>query len=313
MQKFTTHSKGIIEEIINTPHSGDEKANQLINKYLSKHQRTQSFESLTTPPWDAKFFGLHQSSLFNQIKEEQQQAILFKISQFLLLESYGIEKIGINYCGKLANIAPTMQERQMFAFIGADEATHLQWLLPYIPEEMRTNYISPFLGYMDEVIVYNTANVLYYLVQILLEGWSIQHYKALYQGCQDEPLKQIIKDTLKDESNHHHTGKTFFSAAQFSDQDKAFVMERLKGYCDVLRIGPFQVVKAFDEVLGGLSVKDKTTLLDELKTLELSKLKMQMFKRLLVQPGLETMIQDLEDQGFLTPISLEECAKRCCL
>jgi rubrerythrin len=301
----------MIKDIMHTKHSGDEKANKLIHKYLNKYQRTQIYTPLKKPAWQAEFFLLNQSTLYNQLKEEQQQQVLHLCAQGLLLDSYGIEKIGISYCGKLANIAPSMEERQMFSLIGADEATHLQWLTPYIPESLRTQHLSPFLALMDQVIVLDNANMLYYLVQILLEGWSIKHYKALYDHCADEGLKKIIKNTLRDESMHHHTGKTFFNAAKLSDSDKKLILDRLKGYCELMRTGPYQVVQAMEQVLGELSKQDKITLLEELNTQDTCHFKLQMFKQLMLQPGLESLVQQLIDEEYFEAIKLEQSAARC--
>ncbi len=282
------------------PHSGDDKARKILDRTLKKYNRYQEPTPLKTPAWGPDFFLLKRSAFFATLHEDIQQTILETLSLSMLLESYGFEKLGIGYCGKLANIATNMEERQIFSLMGAEEATHFQWLVPYIPVEYQTSYMSPYLALMDEMIDIDVPNTLYYLVQIILEGWAIHHYKSLYSQCQDASLKNILKNILRDESNHHQIGKTFFEVQNLSLKDKAIIVDCLKGYTDFVRMGTGtkHIIKVIDEACGGLSSKHKQQLLDDLCFEQTTHLKLKLYKQLMCQPGLEEIIQTLEDQDY---------------
>lgn len=279
------------------PHSLNPKANYFIQKSLERFDKEQSFTPLTSPPWKAEFFQLDQSKLFNALTQENQQAILDKLSLSLLLDSFGIEKIGITYCGRISSTAPTMEERQLFSMMGADEAIHYQWLSPYIPNALRTTYRSPILQMMEDMLTLDAPNLFYYLTQIILEGWSIRHYKALSSQCQDATLTQIIKQILKDESSHHYTGKVLFDASQMTKAELNTIIDNLKLYTDIIRLGTSHIVQVVDEIVG-LTQSQRKKMLADLNHDKTTAYKLAVFKHLMNQPGMESVVADIEEQGY---------------
>lgn len=286
----------------------DRKIDKLIHGFLKRKGALQQTSHCALPAWSAEFYGLQNSLQFQQANDEDQLHILSSCAQDLLNESYHIEKIGMEYCAKLTLIATTSEAQQLFSFMAADEATHLQWITPYIPENRRSQTNSLLLSLIHQVLVLNNVNLLCYLVQIILEGWGLLHYKQLSTYCIDPQLKQVFFNILQDEALHHQSGKTLFVGNQLSLSDKHILKEHLKAYCDLVRIGPQAIVQAVEKSLGGLLPRQRVELFTALKTTDTSQYKLNYLKNLMQQPGLEAVIQSLHDDGYFTPYSAQKCA-----
>ncbi|MCS5710318.1 ferritin-like domain-containing protein [Candidatus Berkiella aquae] len=285
------------------------KATQLIDSFLKKRQRPQHEALAIQPYWPAAFYHLEKSSLFRQASNDVQQQILVHCAQDLLNESYFIEKIGIAYSAKLILLSSSLEAKQVFSFIGADEAAHLQWITPYIPEALRIQPQGPLLSLISEVVQLDNANLLYYLVQIILEGWGLKHYKSLSQYCLEPTLKGVFTLILQDEALHHHSGKTFFCADHLSTADLLLIKDRLKAYCELVRIGPQAVIATMDKSLGGLNVAQRMQLFDELGGEATSQEKLHLLFKLMKQPGLEKILHELAECGYFTPYAAKHLAK----
>ncbi len=285
------------------------KIQKLIHGFLKRRGALQNHVHNDNPAWPAVYYGLDKSQLFKQLDDATQSQILKTCAQDLLNESYFIEKMGLEYCAKLTLLSPSSQSKQIFSLIGADEATHLQWITPFVPESMRLAPTSPLLSIIRDVITLNNENLLYYLVQIILEGWGLEHYKQLSQYCLNPGLQKIFADILQDEALHHQSGKTLFNSKKLSKQDTFIVQDHLKAYCDLVRIGPQSVVNAVSLELGGLNEKQRAILFDELQTEQESKTKLNYLYSLMIQPGLEALLQDVHDLGYFSPYPATACAK----
>lgn len=286
-----------------THDNADEKTCNLIHAFLKKKERLQGETIHGMPLWPADFFQLDKSSLFQKSTIEEQYQILCYCTQDLLNESYFIEKIGISYAAKLVLLSTTTEAKQLFSFIGADEATHLEWILPYIPQAVRSQPTGPLLALIAEITQLNNANLLYYLVQIILEGWGLKHYKSLSQYCLEPNFKIILDKILQDEALHHHTGKILFSCEALTQHDLYLLKDTLKAYCDLVRVGPQSVIRAFDKAKGGLNRQAQITLFNELEGERTSQEKLELLFKLMNQPGLEKITQELFDEGYFTPYS----------
>ncbi len=292
------------ETLTATHDHADEKACHLINAFLKRGGRLQTKMINSTPLWPADFFHLDKSSLYQRSSIEEQYQILSYCTQDLLNESYFIEKIGIAYAAKLVLLSPSTEAKQLFSFIGADEATHLEWISPYIPEAIRTQPASSLLTLIIQITQLNNANLLYYLVQIILEGWGLKHYKSLSQYCLDPYFKTILDRILQDEALHHHSGKILFSSETLTHHELYLIKDTLKAYCDLVRVGPQAVIRAVDKVKGGLSRQAEISLFNDLEGEKTSKEKLDLLCKLMTQPGLEKIVQEIKDESYFIPYAV---------
>lgn len=171
--------------------------------------------------WPAPYFRLNQVSLFREADEETRQHVLTACSRSVFAEAYYIEKSGMYFAAKMDLLAETTDERMLYSLFGADEAAHFNWVGAYADDEAVTGHAqSPFIRFLDEALRSEERETLCYLVQVILAGWGIAHYRALAAACGDSGLRTALENILKDEGRHHASGVVLsrertLSAAQF--------------------------------------------------------------------------------------------------
>lgn len=287
----------------------ESNAQKLINSHLKRSNRNAIVHPLDSEIyWNAIFFNLEQSTLYQELSTYEKKHVLADCSHNLLLESYFIEQTGISYSAKLTLLAPTLEEKQMFSFIASDEATHLYWLSNFITGAKPKPH-GALIDLIEQVIIIDKPNVLYYLVQIILEGWGLKHYNTLSKYCQNADLKKILLDIVKDEALHHHTGKTFFDAKQLSQAERNIIKDVLTSYCDLIRSGPQAVAHVMSKRLGGLNLKQKTHLFNQLGSEAQSFEKLLILKKLMLQPGMDNIVAELENENYFKPYPDHQCAQ----
>jgi len=176
---------------------------------------------------------------------------------------------------------------QLYALIGADEARHLAWIEPYLEEEEKCRPGGQFLAFLSRLIEDVEPRLLIYLVQIILEGWGLDHYRRLADGCQQPMLSHIWSSILKDEALHHRSGTILFDGHSLSALDLSLVEDCLKCYSDMVRVGPQAALNAVDIAAGGLSQQQVEDVLAALRHPEESARKLRLLHDLMRQPGLE--------------------------
>lgn len=259
--------------------------------------------------WQAGLFLLDRSSFYLGLSIEQQQRIVKYYNDVLLSEFYFLEKSGLAYCAKMILLGETTETRQLYGLIAADEATHLEWITPYVGLEFRTKPQGKLLPVLGKIIEDCDANSLYYLVQTIIEGWGLMTYKVMSESCQCPRLKMILKNVMQDEAIHHETGPALFDPMKIDEQTSHFIYDRMKAYAEVLRVGPQTLVQCIEREMGELNIHQLENLFDEIKTEMTSHLKLQILKNLMLQPQMEHYVQRLVDEGFAKPYSASTCAK----
>lgn len=282
---------------------------QIVESYLSSRNRNrESSDACPSALWAPSFFGLDQVTLFEQARDEEKREILAGCARNLLNEAYFIEKSGSAYCARMILLAETTEMRQVYSLIAADEATHLQWIRPFVEEEDRSRPDGALLGFLGDLIGECDANTLAFLVQIILEGWGLHHYRNLSQNCRDEALEKVFHSIYKDEALHHHTGEVVFDPAKTNRGDDTLIRNSLRTYTEMVRVGPQGVAAVIDRVLGGLNRAESVRVFAELDTEQQSQKKLLLLRDLMLGPGREAYVAELEEQDAFIPYSPEVCA-----
>jgi rubrerythrin len=261
------------------------------------------------PFWSGEWWGLTTSALYNKLSIGQQQRVLHELDRMLLNESYFIEKSGLAYTAKMMLLADSTDVAQLYAFIAADEARHLAWLEPYVRVEDKTRPTGSFLGFLSELIESAPPHLLVFLVQIILEGWGLDHYRRMSNECSDFELKGIFADILKDEALHHRSGQVLFDSTLWSKSDFELVRKSLQWYTEMVRVGPLAAVAVCERVVGGLSLNEIEDLLVALNHVEESTRKLSLLKHLMQQPGVEPQLQQLDDDGYFRAADVATAAR----
>ncbi len=270
-------------------------------KTLAQPQR-QPFEY-----WDSSFYGLTKIPRFQKMDSTRQRQVLEECAQGLLEEAYFVEKAGIGYAAKMVLQSETLEERQIYGMIGGEEATHLAQISPYLAKSPPVGTDDPFLRFLSDLIEDAPKSVLLLVVQVVLEGWGLTHYRSLASGCLDPGLKAVLDGIVLDEARHHGSGVILFESRALSVPEIELAVETLEGFLSMVRVGPQRVVAALNRASGGLNRRELVTLFEELETESHSAKRLQTLKDLLKSETAEPIMAQLIKRGAFEPMPPESC------
>lgn len=258
--------------------------------------------------WQADYFDLEQVSIFQDARKTEQQQILKTLNQSLLQESVHIERAGVGYMAKMVLMAESTQERMLYGLFAADETTHLAQLQPYVRSHtLLSEPDDPFLRLLADIVESSDKAVLLFVLQVVLEGWGLTHYRSLARGCTHSPLQDVFQGFLQAESRHHGAGITLLSQTQLSTSSKAAIVECLATFLQMVRVGPQRVLSAIATTKGHLSRSQRIQILQQLDTVGHSHQRLQLLKSLMASAD-GTIVRQLEENNLFTPLSPEEAA-----
>jgi hypothetical protein len=290
---------------IELPHAApDDRLRRILKAALPNQNHTSSQPQ--SDYWDAKFFNLHQVQIFQQASTTEQSAILKLTNRSLLEESYFIEKAGVGYMAKMVLLAQTVEERMLYAMFSADEATHLSQIIPFLPESETTNN-DPFLSLLAEVVETADKVVLLFVLQIVLEGWGLSHYRRLAKKCHNQALAELFASFLHAEARHHSTGTTLFNQTPLSPDSQATILDVLAKFLFMVQVGPQSVLSAIEQIKGHLTRSQKIQILEQLDTETHSGTRLQILRSLMQPTSATTILQTLDEQGAFAPLPPHKC------
>jgi hypothetical protein len=258
-------------------------------------------------PWDAAYFGLDRVTYFQQASIDQQRQILQVTNRQLLEEAYFVEKAGMGYMAKMVLMAESIEERMLYSLFSADEAFHLSQIRGFLAKEPE-NTTDPFFQLLAGLAESDDRAVLMFVIQVVLEGWGLSHYRSLAQDCQIPALAVLFTGFLQEESKHHATGVTLFQSVKCTVTQQAAMLEVLAKFLQMVQVGPQGVVGAIGQVLGGLSVDQRVKVFDELDTQTHSGKRLTLLQKLMQTGGGGEMVEQLIDRGSFNPLPPHICA-----
>ncbi len=256
--------------------------------------------------WSEHWWGLDSCPVFAKFSVEKRNEVLARCNQSLLTEAYFIEKSGLAYSAKMVLTAISTDEAQLFALIGADEAKHLAWIEPYLSADAKQLPRGHFLSFLSNLIEDYPPKLLVYLVQIILEGWGLDHYNRLAKNCAHSELSKIFAAILKDEALHHRSGSVLFDNAQLSRRDYSLIEDALQHYSLMVRVGPQGALSIVDGVAGGLSDSELHAVLVALRHQDETQRKLLLLRQLMNQSLVSQVVETLDEERCFLPVSLRE-------
>lgn len=281
------------------------KLNRILKAALTGRQLSK-VETVDSPPWNAEFFNLVSVPVFQSATLEEQHQILQIANRALLAESYFIEKAGVGYMAKMTLMAETTEERVLYALFGADEAMHLSALKPLIPDGDRLGTGDPFLQLLSSVLESGDRATLIFVIQVVLEGWGLSHYRSLSRGCCNPTLAALFHSFLQAEAKHHGAGVTLLEGETISLASRRAIAEVLAAFLQMVQVGPQGVVSAIAAVKGGLSRAQSIDVLAALDTESHSRKRLGVLRSLITP--VDSMIADiLESKNLFSPLPAAQC------
>ena len=282
------------------------KLHRVLASALGKKSSSEAV-AMTTPPWESTFFALDQSCLFQEATTEEQAQILQRASQDLLLEVYCLEKAGMGYMAKMTLLAETTEERMLYALFSADETTHLAQLGEFMTEsDVERGADDPFLQLLASLLETADRAVLLFVIQVVLEGWGLSHYRTLSKGCCHPALADLFRSFLHAEAQHHGAGVTLFDRTTLSAKNRTAIVEALATFLQMVQRGPQRLVAAIAAVKGDLSRPQRLRLLTELDTETHSGQRLAIL-RSLITPVAPDIAETLDKHNLFSPLPPTQC------
>ncbi len=272
------------------------KCNQLKRILDCRLNQSSNSSCCQIPYWDADYFNLENATLFKNATISQQKEILRLTSRGILEEAYFIEKAGIGYMAKMVLLSETTEERMLYSLFCADETSHLAKIMPFL-EGISVDTNDPFLQLLGNIVESEDKSVILFVLQVVLEGWGLSHYRSLAKECCHPDLSIVFRSFLEDESRHHATGVILFQQQSLSLSSQRKILEILTSFLEMIRVGPQRVVNAVEMVLGDLSRSQKIKLLEELDTQTHSNSRLSILRYLISKQG-SVFVSELEERGI---------------
>lgn len=258
--------------------------------------------------WNADHFGLQKVDLFNESTRDEKREILGRCIKELMLEAHFIEKAGLGFNAKMVLLSESTDERLLYSLFAGEEATHFQLISAYLPASAPQSTSDPFIRLVSEMIADGNKPSLTYLVQIVLEGWGLNHYRSMAHDCQNAALRKTLLTILKDEALHHGSGVALFDKQKMSPQDVSFILDVLVRLFKMVQQGPQRVVQAIEEVKGHLSKEQRRRIFEQLDCEADINIRQTNLYGILRGNNFDALLPTLERHGVLRPMNAKECA-----
>ena len=259
------------------------------------------------PLWNPEFFGLGASSYFRSADEETQRNIVEACSVDVLQEAFFIEESGMAYASKMALLSETREERMLYNLFAADEATHFHWVCDAMGAHADSIEPNAFHRLLETSIREGQRESLVFIIQVILEGWGLTHYRSLLKSCEHPGFREVLERILRDEARHHGSGVVLCRERGLPDGAKDEVLATMRSFLEMVRFGPQSVLAALNEGLGGLSRDQKLKTLKELDCQAHSATRLKHLRELMLQENFESVVAELDETDAFTPYSPEEC------
>ena len=235
----------------------------LAQKRLPGHGIAAPLDLVTA--WPAAFFGLDKVDAYAQAAEDVQRQVRADCARGTLMEAYFIEKAGISYAAKMVLLSQTAEERTLYALFCAEEAAHLDAIRAALgPVDEASWQANPFLTLLQSIIEQGGRETGQLVIQVVLEGWGIQHYTALRDACAAPALRRTLSQIVADEAGHHGSGVALLKGTQMPDPAEA--ADLLAQMLQMVQLGPAQVVGALERALGGFTPQQRRSAYLQLDT-----------------------------------------------
>lgn len=247
--------------------------------------------------WGPERYALDRSSVYTALASDQQEAVLRKISRWNLSLSYFIEKSGHNYGAKMILLADRMEEKSLYCLFSAEEAIHLRLFrnfMSFTPDPA-TDW-HPMLDPLARVIREGSKEACVLLIQVLLEGFGMGHYRSLMEDCRHPALVQAFQRILRDEARHHGAGLVLAKESGLRSGDRDECFEFTREFVGALQSANW-VLRALEEVGGPLSSGERLHHLESVGHRRVLEKRLNSLRDMLLKADREQLVSRLERDG----------------
>lgn len=243
--------------------------------------------------WGANSYGLENSKLFEALSEEQKLSLLNELAFKRLEEAYHIEHYGMTFASKMSLFSKSFQEQQLYCVVASEEASHLQMVKTLIGSRSKDIEINDFSKFLKDIIAVGDRETLIFVIQILLEGWGLDHYKIMADTAIDNDVKDVFSQIVIDESAHHGSGLVLFEESQLSNNQINKISEIMNVFLETIKVGPTGLLNSFESVAGEFISSSKSQFLTEINAQEEIQRKLNLVKKLMLHAKAHKIIDRL--------------------
>lgn len=255
--------------------------------------------------WREEFFGLHRTRYWLSANTASRETLVMRCASNVLREALGIEREAMDYCAKRVLAAEDAVEKKVYCLMAAEEARHYHWLDSLVSP--LTTDLSPdaFALFLKRLVAEGTPLAQSYLLQIILEGWGISHYRRLGAGSRDPVTARIMLGIARDEGLHYAAGAAHFDALLLTDNERDFIRGALAELCTMLACGPLAVLRETEVCAGGFGKSERMQTLENLQEDGLLSARLEHLARFVAHKGMAGEADWLRSKGLLTPLPTE--------
>jgi hypothetical protein len=276
-------------DIPNLPHQ--HRLSVIYRKMMEKRYDLKALDEKVYP-WDAKHFGLVNTTLYNKLDLVQQQSLVELLNERLFASFLYIEKSGLTFGAKMILVSETMEEKSLYAAFVEEESRHYMEFNRFANLTLeKEKHWLPMLDILGSAIMDAEKETMAYIIHTLMEGFSITHYQILMQGCQNPQLKESFQRILDDEGRHHAMGYTT-KEKNVSQLVKDQVYEYTTRLLNTVRTS-HPSIKAYELLFGELSQKELQLLKEETKSEERGSQRVQVFESIIKKNDYYGLIERL--------------------
>ncbi|AZZ36961.1 hypothetical protein CIK05_09205 [Bdellovibrio sp. qaytius] len=270
---------------------------------------TRETSALDTIHWGAEVYNLNKSSLYNSLSVDRQNQILKSLNQNTLVELLRIERIGTDLSRCMSENATDDNEHLIYAMISGEEVNHYMSLASFANPEAIKSDANRLVDLIGQIMYSKNRTAITFTLQVVLEGFSLNHLRRLKQFCRSEDLQAALNMIIQDEARHHGTGLITFKDQQDShtpwDLTDVKTITPLKGFLNMFQVGPVRIVKTVEKYSEGLTDAQRIQLFQELDSEIMVQDYLDDFKKIMISAKASSLVDRLETDGYFKTYSFQ--------
>jgi len=290
-----------MEEILkNSMNKTQKRSAQDLRSILCKKERSflQGQHIKLTDAWDLEAFGLQKVKAFNILSEDKKFQILNNMSLYRLQEAHSIETAGMTFTAKMSLLAISEDEQILYSHFAKDEAQHLAYFNEMLAGYYLNSNDDPFIRLLKNVIMSGSRRSLIFIIQILLEGWGIDHYHLMSFTCKHPLLKKILGKIIADEAAHHASGLILFDESELTKNEFKYICDIVAHFLELVTMGPISVLGQIESAHESLTSRQRNEVYKDLDALSDVKRKLNILKSLMIKAKSLKIVKYLEDRNL---------------
>lgn len=280
----------ILEQSLNkTQATSTRGVEQILLKKLPEQSSLNLAEA-----WSLTSYGLEAVSCLHDLSAEQSAGLRTQLARSRFLEAYHIEHAGMCFAAKMSLLAQSLHEQKLFSLFAAEEATHFHFIESVIGTPQTEK--DPFIDLLHEIIRSAERRPLIFIIQVILEGWGLDHYGLMKKTCQSKDLQTYLQRILQDEAAHHGSGLSLFNEADLTTAEFDYIQQMLVHFLNMVRIGPVSVLQTLEDCVGPMTTEQQTSVLTQMKAHQDTERKLNFLRELMHKAQAQKTLEKLESK-----------------